>query len=84
MSFLIEVVHCMRILNTCVRIGHWLERMKKKTLKTDMNYWKVSFLYPQIVHDYTTVLTMAHNSYWNPNLPTLWCLFQTTDSRFKQ
>ena len=54
MSFLIEVVHCMRILNTCVRIGHWLERMKKKTLKTDMNYWKVSFLYPQIVHDYTT------------------------------
>ena len=25
-----------------------------------MNYWKVSFLYPQIVHDYTTALTIAH------------------------
>ena len=67
MSFLIEVVHCTRILNTCVRIGHWLERMKKKTLKTDMNYWKVSFLYPQIVHDYTKTLTTAHTSYWNLN-----------------
>ena len=84
MSVLIEVVHCMRILNTCVRIGHWLERMKKKTLKTDMNYWKVSFLYPQIVHDYTKALTTAHTGCWSPNLATLWCLFQTTDSRFKQ
>ena len=61
MSFLIEVVHCMRILNTYVRNGHWLERMKK-TLKTDMNDWKVSFLYPQIVHDCTTALTTAHNT----------------------
>ena len=34
----------------------------KNTLKTDMNYWKVSFLYPQIVHDYTTALTIAHIS----------------------
>ena len=62
LSFLIEVVHCMRILNTYVRNGHWLERMKKKTLKTDMNDWKVSFLYPQIVHDCTTALTTAHNT----------------------
>ena len=61
MSFLIEVVHCMRILNTYVRNGHWLERMKK-TLNTDMNDWKVSFLYPQIVHDCTTALTTAHNT----------------------
>ena len=29
LSFLIEVVLCMRILNTYVRNGHWLERMKK-------------------------------------------------------
>ena len=25
-----------------------------------MNYWKVSFLYPQLVHDYMTALTIAH------------------------
>ena len=49
-----------------------------------MNYWKVSFLYPQIVHDYTKALTTAHSSYWNMNLTTLWCLFPTTDSLFKQ
>ena len=49
-----------------------------------MNYWKVSFLYPQIVHDYTKALTTAHTGCWSPNLATLWCLFQTTDSRFKQ
>ena len=35
---------------------------EKKTLKTDMNDWKVSFLYPQIVHDCTTALTTAHNT----------------------
>ena len=27
-----------------------------------MNDWKVSFLYPQIAHDYTTALTTAHNT----------------------
>ena len=48
-----------------------------------MNYWKVSILYLQMVHDYTKALTTAHTSYWNTNLAT-YGVFQTTDSCFKQ
>ena len=59
MSFLIEVANFEHLCANWTLAG---KNEKKRTLKTDMNYWKVSFLYPQIVHDYTTALTIAHTS----------------------
>ena len=53
-----------------------------KKLKTDMNYWKVLFLYPQTVHDYTKV-RQPIRTIGIRTQHLIRCLFQAIDSRFK-
>lgn len=53
-----------------------------KKLKTYMNYWKVLFLYPQIVHEYTKV-RQPIRTIGIRTQHLIRCLFQTIDSRFK-